>query len=401
MTNKNTEIEALFFQNEPDFFFRSDKTSINEPNITKNCCSSLQDDSFKNVNFISKKTNRGRKEKYKIPSDKPKCEVCLEFAEFSKESVIKCSDCGCIFHKSCHNQYEEISSKSGENISFRCMRCIQALKQNKSIKDFKCFICNHSDGVLKFNRLNKLYYHQICLDNLDEFKGLKEEEISKEKIKKWRFKNSCKYCGQKLSKMVAVTKCKNPKCKEYYHLPCAIVKGVIFNINFMRQFYKVSKNNEIPFYCSNHNKKISNKYKEYINNLINSTKEVNFLSESIEKKLAFPDNNDQEEKPDEDNDEKIEEIGDIWRTISSKSIKEIKNINYNCNEENTDNMDNNEEKKENNDTLSINESYFNINNDIFKLDFEEAMKENSLVLDNKNLYIYKDPKKYFSKLVSN
>ena len=182
---------------------------------------------------------------------------------------------------------------------------------------------------------------------------MKEEEISKEKIKKWRFKNSCKYCGQKLSKMVAVTKCKNPKCKEYYHLPCAIVKGVIFNINFMRQFYKVSNNNEIPFYCSNHNKKISNKYKEYINNLINSTKEVNFLSESIEKKLAFPDNNDQEEKPDEDNDEKIEEIGDIWRTISSKSIKEIKNINYNCNEENTDNMDNNEEKKENNDTLSI------------------------------------------------
>ena len=128
---------------------------------------------------------------------------------------------------------------------------------------------------------------------------------------------------------------------------------------------------------------------------------MNFLSESIEKKLAFPDNNDQEEKPDEDNDEKIEEIGDIWRTISSKSIKEIKNINYNCNEENTDNMDNNEEKKENNDTLSINESYFNTNNNIFKLDFEETMKENSLVLDNKNLYIYKDPKKYFSKLVSN
>ena len=33
--------------------------------------------------------------------------------------------------------------------------------------------------------------------------------------------------------------------------------------------------------------------------------------------------------------------------------------------------------------------------------FDETMKENSLVLDNKNLYIYKDPKKYFSKLVSN
>ena len=72
--------------------------------------------------------------------------------------------------------------------------------------------------------------------------------------------------------MVAVTKCKNPKCKEYYHLPCAIVKGVIFNINFMRQFYKVSKNNEIPFYCSNHNKKISNKYKENINNDDNNKK---------------------------------------------------------------------------------------------------------------------------------
>ena len=58
------------------------------------------------------------------------------------------------------------------------------------------------------------------------------EAITKDKIKKWRYKNSCKFCGKKLSKNIAVTKCKNPKCKEHYHIPCAVVKGIIFNLKF-------------------------------------------------------------------------------------------------------------------------------------------------------------------------
>ena len=60
--------------------------------------------------------------------------------------------------------------------------------------------------------------------------------------------------------------CKNPKCKEYFHIPCAIQKGMLFDLNYMKQYYKVSSFDEIPFYCSNHNKKISYMYKTHIVN---------------------------------------------------------------------------------------------------------------------------------------
>lgn len=280
------------------------KNKINESNIKENELSFQINNSFSNSTSISsspnkkykRRTNRGRRPLFILPMNIPKCEVCLEYCNLSKEKLIFCTVCKCNFHKSCYDQYEEINQTNEEDKKYKCIRCIEATKLNKLIYEIKCFICNESNGVLKYNKYKEFYYHQICLDNLTELNDLKEEEITKDFIKKWRYKNSCRYCGYKLSKLIAVIKCKKPKCKEYYHLPCAIQKGLIFSLNFMKQFYKVNKNNQIPFYCSKHNKKISNQYKAYINKYQN--KEIKLKTEHKEK--TFPGKK-------ENTDEKIQE----------------------------------------------------------------------------------------------
>ena len=297
---------------------------INSKFIQSNSISS-QENSLSQRNYIAKKTNRGRKEKNKLDNDQLKCQVCFAFEEISTEDLISCSICKCLFHKSCFSQYEEVTSSPDLIQEYRCIRCSHAIKLNKDPHEFKCFICNHSNGVLKFNRVQGIYYHQICHDNLPEFNEIKEEQMSKDLIKKWRYKNSCKYCGQKLSKNVAVTKCKNPKCKEHYHIPCAVAKGNIFDLKFMKEFYHVDKNNQIPFYCSNHNKKIYNQYKNYIinfKNLDNKLEKNEEKKEMLCNEETMSEEELNEEKKDENDNNK--EIFDDWRSCSSKKIDEGK-----------------------------------------------------------------------------
>ena len=65
---------------------------------------------------------------------------------------------------------------------------------------------------------------------------------------KLRYKNSCKYCNEKLLKEKAVIKCKNPKCKCCCHIRCVIEKGMIFSIYFLKKFYSIENENiPIPF----------------------------------------------------------------------------------------------------------------------------------------------------------
>jgi len=259
--------------------------------------------------LISRKTLRGRKEKISLPKNKLKCEICLEFSDFSKEDLISCSTCKCVFHKSCYDQYQLYNSPTSEVASYKCQRCFYALNLKKSIYDYRCFICDNSNGVLSRNNINGLFYHKLCLDLLNEFKDLEGEDICKENIRKWRFKNSCHYCGEKLSQNKAVIKCKKPKCKEFFHIPCAIEKGMIFDLKYMKKHYNVSSFNEIPFYCSNHNKKVSFMYKtQVVNNNshlrcqkglfksefdINENNESNILSDTFGKMLEkkFIENN--------------------------------------------------------------------------------------------------------------
>ena len=349
MTNMTNKIfESFLISNETTSLNGTNRAISNNSKDTEKYSHSNIDDIFQIKNLISKRTNRGRKEKITIQKDIPKCEVCLSY--FAKEPLISCSICKCLFHKFCYNQYEEIISSNNENHFYRCIRCIHALKLNKSLYEFKCFICGHSNKVLKYNNFKGIYYHQICLDNLSELNDLKDNEISQGKIRRWRFKNSCKYCGHKLSNAVAVTKCKKPKCKEYYHIPCAIQKGLIFDQNFMKDFYQVQKNNQIPFYCSNHNKKISHEYKRIIMNKFEEKEKKEekktFLNElnSLESE-KFEDNEDIMMKTEEINNqnERMENINDLCKSISCVSLAEKNEDNQEQNINNrNENIENNE-----------------------------------------------------------
>lgn len=381
MTYKDIEISVTLDKSSNSVKTDDKSLSIKSKSCTKNSLFS-QNDSLSNQNLISRKTNRGRKEKNKFDNNQPKCEVCLEFAEFSKETLISCSICNCFFHKSCFNQYEEITSSDEEVKYYRCIRCTHALNLNKNINEFKCFICYHSDKVLKFNRVQGIYYHQICLDNLPELNCLPDEEITKDKIKKWRYKNSCKFCGKKLSKNIAVTKCKNPKCKEHYHIPCAIAKGNIFDLKFMKEFYHVDKNNQIPFYCSNHNKKIYNQYKNYLMNL----KKLNGLPfNKEEKELIYNEETKLDEEYIKDD---IEQDGNIiksWKKNSSDITNKEKEEEY---KEDEDEEFISYYEENENENLEINELDESFDNS--KDDYLTTFKKICYGIDCNNIPIYKE-----------
>jgi len=381
MTYKDIEISVTLDKSSNSVKTDDKSLSIKSKSCTKNSLFS-QNDSLSNQNLISRKTNRGRKEKNKFDNNQPKCEVCLEFAEFSKETLISCSICNCFFHKSCFNQYEEITSSDEEVKYYRCIRCTHALNLNKNINEFKCFICYHSDKVLKFNRVQGIYYHQICLDNLPELNCLPDEEITKDKIKKWRYKNSCKFCGKKLSKNIAVTKCKNPKCKEHYHIPCAVAKGNIFDLKFMKEFYHVDKNNQIPFYCSNHNKKIYNQYKNYLMNL----KKLNGLPfNKEEKELIYNEETKLDEEYIKDD---IEEDGNIiksWKKNSSDITNKEKEEEY---KEDEDEEFISYYEENENENLEINELDESFDNS--KDDYLTTFKKICYGIDCNNIPIYKE-----------
>ena len=388
MTYKDIEISVTLDKSSNSVKTDDKSLSIKSKSCTKNSLFS-QNDSLSNQNLISRKTNRGRKEKNKFDNNQPKCEVCLEFAEFSKETLISCSICNCFFHKSCFNQYEEITSSDEEVKYYRCIRCTHALNLNKNINEFKCFICYHSDKVLKFNRVQGIYYHQICLDNLPELNCLPDEEINKDKIKKWRYKNSCKFCGKKLSKNIAVTKCKNPKCREHYHIPCAVAKGNIFDLKFMKEFYHVDKNNQIPFYCSNHNKKIYNQYKNYLMNL----KKLNGLPfNKEEKELIYNEETKLDEEYIKDD---IEQDGNIIKSWKKNSSDIINKEKEECYEEKEEEYKEDEDEEfisyyeENeNENLEINELDESFDNS--KDDYLTTFKKICYGIDCNNIPIYKE-----------
>jgi hypothetical protein len=389
------------FNNTDSYNFNVKKNSIHDLKTAKDSHSlSLEETEFTHK-LINRKTLRGRKEKISLPKNKLKCEVCNQYSDFSEEDLISCSTCKCLFHKSCYEQYEFYG-----NSIYKCIRCSYALRNDKSINDYNCFICGTSNGVLSFNNATNSFYHKICVYFLNEFKGLEEVDICYKNIRKWRYKNSCRFCGEKLSKTKAVIKCKNPKCKEYYHIPCAIQNGMIFDLNYMRKFYNVSNNEEIPFYCSNHNKKISFMYKTYVMNGCNG---VNCRKNLFQDDFHIYDN--EEKKPfsffDQIGDQFLQNNPTLFgcddekikssrlRTINSVlSITEGKKENSEIEKENGPEIDNN---------MEVDDSFENQNNP-FKLDIETILNEEK----NKNercqqddIFCYDEPQNSLSRLNSN
>ena len=376
------------------FGFDAKKSLSNYSGTTKDSYFSLPEYENLYQTKISKKTNRGRKENFSLPKNKLQCEICLEYSDFSKEPLIFCSICKCHFHKYCYSQYEIISSSSSDSsVLYKCIRCLQAEKLNKNIndKDFNCFICGHSDKTLNYNPLNRIYFHKICLCFLPELNTLTGEEICREKMKKWRFKNSCKYCGKKLSKLVGVIKCKKPKCKDFYHVPCAIRKGMIFDLNFMKQYYNVPTNEQIPFYCSNHNKKIANQYKHFIMEKIkNEEEETEKSSEKNEKLKTFFNNEESliskqfeenyfENREIYENIEKdYDQFFDENKTSMSLSEEDEKIEEYKEAEKNNDNISESNGEEEIEEKFNCKNLDNSLCKNVFYLDFETALKENEM-----------------------
>jgi len=370
-----TNITESLFLSEEDFKSLKGKYSLSNglKGQKTSYSSSLNDNNELNTRKITKRTNKGRKENFSLPTDKIKCDICLEYSDYSKEEIISCSRCQGHFHKSCYDQYEIINSSSSNSTPiYKCFRCVQADKLNKNIndKDFNCFICGHSNKVLNYNPLNRLYYHMICLLFISELCDLTKEEMSKEKIRRWRYKNSCKYCGEKLSKSVAVIKCKKPKCKDYYHVPCAVVKGMIFSLNFMRKYYNISKNEQIPFYCSNHNKKIVNQYKNYImkeeeKKETEENKEKN-LEKNEEKTFSNFEEQDNKEIFREDNDLELDE------SLTGMDLDEDEDKKMQESEESENNEEDIKNEQEKSIIMDLDDS---LNNDVFHLNFGGILKE--------------------------
>lgn len=213
-------------------------------------------------NHIAKKTQRGRKSKCPLPKD-PRCQICLQY-EDETESLMVCSICKCSLHPSCY--HKPITASPAE---FTCERCEEAITNHCEISSYKCFICSEGDGVLRKNKITGEFYHNLCFRLIPElFEDYKDEsDICRINIRKWRYKNSCKYCMQKLDKNKAVIKCSNPKCKDYYHIPCAIEKGMLFDINYLYSYHNFSAYKDqvsVPFFCSCHNKRLAAAYRREV-----------------------------------------------------------------------------------------------------------------------------------------
>ena len=56
-----------------------------------------------------------------------------------------------------------------DNSTYKCIRCAYALKDNKSLNKYKCFICGNFNKVFNRNILNNCFYHKIYLNMLNEF----------------------------------------------------------------------------------------------------------------------------------------------------------------------------------------------------------------------------------------
>ncbi|MCQ2820016.1 MAG: hypothetical protein MJ252_22345 [archaeon] len=239
--------------------------------------------------IIGKKTERGRKTRRPLPKD-PRCEICLDYPTGNEgsEQLLCCSICHAYLHPSCYHL--KLGPVEMEN--FTCERCRNAILYHNPIESYKCFICMQSNGVLKMNKYTGEFYHCLCLSFISELYENKanEKSITKGNIRKWRYKNSCRYCGEKLDREKAVIKCNNTKCKGYFHIPCAIEKGMIFSLNYLYSYFSLEYRKEeytCPFFCSCHNKRLSAAYKRY---LFDDKKEENSLEpieEQVNENMSF------------------------------------------------------------------------------------------------------------------
>ena len=204
------------------------------------------------ANLLNKKTKRSSLNLISLTEKGNQCSICLEYDHYSPSKCIQCTQCKSYCHIQC---YKDNISSNIEINHFICSLCfINARNKDSHIK---CVLCSRDEGIMK-QISSKKFCHVYCHKF---FKEIQEGEFNN---RKWRYSSACKICREKIN--IPVIKCSNTKCKNYYHIQCAIKNGLIFNLGFQKDFYGLTlKGSEIyPFYCGHHNKNLIKEYNDYI-----------------------------------------------------------------------------------------------------------------------------------------
>ncbi len=296
--------------------------------------------------FLNHKTKRDTNssndelDPFDLITPKTRCSICLEFQIFGTQCY-KCSVCSSTFHLDCYNFFnidknnkEEILNNNDIN-NFICMRCKEEKQNNTQII---CSLCGEHDGILKkFDNNNYVhhYCYVLCKDNiLNMING--------------NYK-MCKICKKKGN----CIECRANKCKEKYHIKCALEKNLIFSLTYYKGEEKIiheTFNDLILFQCKEHNEIFINYYKSILSAMTRSIND-NIKDQNINKSN---DNN---------------------------PINIIQNNNNNNNNGEVISLNNEKENNNNNNNSNLNTS--NINDDSKKIEIDnKSLNTNSLNDEN-------------------
>jgi len=292
-----------------------------------------------------------------------RCSICLGYEKLVP-NCFKCILCSSYFHLECYNLFKLPETKENilkeENLpNFECFRC----KEEKILsKNITCYLCKTHNGITK-KLENDKYLHHYC------YVFFKDSLMNKGG-------GSCKNCSHK---KIPVLKCQETKCKDKYHIQCAIDKQIIFWLPFMREEDKINKekfNDKILFFCEIHNEDLIKNYNDYYTTMLLSKNDKNeepinnknISTNNLEKNLEIKNNdkNNSEIIP-----QKIPESESNNIPNEQKSIKEEKKIENNDMNE----KDNEEEKDKNNENIIPNINLHTGNNTNNNLNINEKEKE--------------------------
>ena len=304
--------------------------------------------------LLNKKTKRSSFNMISLTEKGNQCSICLEYDYYSPSKCIQCSQCKSYSHIQC---YKDNISSNIEVHNFICSLCFSNVRNKDS--HLKCIFCSGDEGIMRIISSDK-FCHVYCSRF---FKEINEGELN---IRKWRYTSVCKICKEKRKEnSIPVIKCSNTKCKNYYHIQCAIKNGLIFNLGFQNDFYGLTLKGSkiIPFYCGHHNKNLITEYNDYIKQMdcVLYTKEEEANKEEVTNSKVT----------------ELDETEEITTTNQIKEKKEATTIsNANKESKNDDflkvniygNLNQKENENENNIEL-IDDT------DLFK-DFEEMNKKN-------------------------
>ena len=292
-----------------------------------------------------------------------RCSICLGYEKLVP-NCFKCILCSSYFHLECYNLFKLPETKENilkeENLpNFECFRC----KEEKILsKNITCYLCKTHNGITK-KLENDKYLHHYC------YVFFKDSLMNKGG-------GSCKNCSHK---KIPVLKCQETKCKDKYHIQCAIDKQIIFWLPFMREEDKINKekfNDKILFFCEIHNEDLIKNYNDYYTTMLLSKNDKNeepinnnnISTNNLEKnpEIKNNDKNNSEIIP-----QKIPESESNNIPNEQKSIKEENKIENNDMNE----KDNKKEKDKNNENIIPNINLHTGNNTNNNLNINEKEKE--------------------------